>query len=66
LQEFFQFRTKSITQEAKVHSKGYFQGWYFKSASCKARYRFSCKNEVLCDFVSEKASFEFEYNTAKS
>lgn len=48
-----------------MHSKGYFQGWYFKSTSCKARYRFSCKNEVLCDYVSEKASFEFEYNTAK-
>ncbi|MBQ8310932.1 MAG: hypothetical protein IJX80_07970 [Clostridia bacterium] len=32
-----------------------------ESASCKARYHFSHKNEVLCDFVSEKASFEFEY-----
>ena len=33
-----------------------------ESASCKAYYRFSHKNEVLCDFVSEKASFEFEYH----
>lgn len=33
-----------------------------ESASCKAHYRFSHKNEVLCDFVSEKASFEFEYS----
>ncbi len=32
-----------------------------ESASCTAHYRFSHKNEVLCDFVSEKASFEFEY-----
>lgn len=32
-----------------------------ESASCKARYRLSCKNEVLCDFISENASFEFEY-----
>ncbi len=32
-----------------------------ESASCKAHYCFSHKNEVLCDFVSEKASFEFEY-----
>ncbi len=32
-----------------------------ESASCQARYRFSHKNVVLCDFVSEKASFEFEY-----
>ena len=33
-----------------------------ESASCKARYRFSYKNGVLCDFVSEKASFELEYS----
>ena len=32
-----------------------------ESASCKAHYRFSHKNEVLCDFISKKASFEFEY-----
>ena len=32
-----------------------------ESASCKAHYRFLYKNEVLCDFISEKASFEFEY-----
>ncbi len=32
-----------------------------ESASCKAHYRFSHKNKVLFDFVSEKASFEFEY-----
>lgn len=33
-----------------------------ESASCMAQYRFSYKGEVLCDFVSEKASFEFEYS----
>ena len=32
-----------------------------ESASCTARYRFLYKNEVLCDFISKKASFEFEY-----
>ncbi len=32
-----------------------------ESASCKAHYNFSHKNKVLCDFVSDKASFEFEY-----
>lgn len=32
-----------------------------ESASCKAHYHFSHKNKALCDFVSEKASFEFEY-----
>ncbi len=37
-----------------------------ESASCKAHYRFSHKNKVLCDFVSEKASFEFEYSTEGS
>lgn len=32
-----------------------------ESASCKAYYRFSCKNEILCEFTSDRASFEFEY-----
>ncbi len=32
-----------------------------ESASCKAHYHFSHKNKVLCDFISEKASIEFEY-----
>ncbi len=32
-----------------------------ESASCKAHYILSYKDVVLCDFVSEKASFEFEY-----
>lgn len=32
-----------------------------ESVSCKAHYRFTHKNTVLCDFISEKASFEFEY-----
>lgn len=32
-----------------------------ESASCRAHYCFSHHNEVLCDFVSENASFEFEY-----
>lgn len=33
-----------------------------ESASCKARYRFSYKDTVICEFVSDKAGFEFEYN----
>ena len=32
-----------------------------ESASCKASYSFSFKNEKLCEFVSDKAGFEFEY-----
>lgn len=34
----------------------------YESASCKAYYRFSCGDTVLCEFISDKASFEFEYH----
>ena len=33
-----------------------------ESASCEAYYRFSHKDRVLCEFTTDKASFEFEYN----
>lgn len=33
-----------------------------ESASCKAYYRFSHKGKVLCEFISDRAGFEFEYN----
>ena len=32
-----------------------------ESASCIAYYKFSCKGKLLCDFTSDRASFEFEY-----
>lgn len=32
-----------------------------ESASCTAYYKFSYKGTVLCDFTSDRASFEFEY-----
>ena len=32
-----------------------------ESASCKAYYRFSYKDRILCEFYSDKASFEFEH-----
>lgn len=32
-----------------------------ESASCKASYRFSHKEKILCEFTSDRASFEFEY-----
>ncbi len=32
-----------------------------ESASCTAYYRFSYKGYVLCEFVSDRAAFEFEY-----
>ena len=37
-----------------------------ESASCKAYYRFTYKQKVLCEFVSDKASFEFEYPSSSS
>ena len=33
-----------------------------ESASCRAYYNFSCKGKPLCEFKSNRASFEFEYN----
>ena len=33
-----------------------------ESASCEAYYRFTHKDRVLCEFTTDKASFEFEYN----
>lgn len=32
-----------------------------ESASCMAYYKFSCKGKLLCEFTSDRASFEFEY-----
>ncbi len=32
-----------------------------ESASCKTYYRFSYKGAILCEFKSDRASFEFEY-----
>lgn len=32
-----------------------------ESASCRASYRFSHKEKILCEFTSDRASFEFEY-----
>ena len=32
-----------------------------ESASCIAYYKFSCKGKPLCEFTSDRASFEFEY-----
>lgn len=32
-----------------------------ESASCEAYYRFSLNNKILCEFTSDRASFEFEY-----
>ncbi|MCH5280645.1 MAG: hypothetical protein J1E61_04185 [Lachnospiraceae bacterium] len=34
-----------------------------ESPSCKARYLFSDRGVLLCDFISDRAGFEFEYNS---
>lgn len=33
-----------------------------ESASCKAYYRFSCHGKILCEFISNMASFEYEFD----
>lgn len=33
-----------------------------ESTSCEAYYQFSYNNKILCEFTTDKASFEFEYN----
>ena len=32
-----------------------------ESASCKAYYKFEYKKKILCEFISDRASFEFEF-----
>ncbi len=32
-----------------------------ESVSCRAYYRFSYKDQILCEFICDRASFEFEY-----
>ena len=60
----YEFTAELLTKNAHpllAPTNGNMSRTIHESASCKAHYRFSHKNELLCDFVSEKASFEFEY-----
>lgn len=41
--------------------KGKMSRTIHESASCTAYYRFSLNDNVLCEFTSDRASFEFEY-----
>lgn len=43
-------------------NKGKMSRTIHESASCKAYYRFAYKENVLCEFTSDKASFEFEFH----
>ena len=36
-----------------------------ESAVCQTYYRFSYKQKVLCEFISDKASFEFEFTATR-
>lgn len=49
------------SQPLAAPSHGLMNRTIHESASCKAYYRFSYKNEILCEFTSDRASFEFEY-----
>lgn len=49
------------SQPLAAPSHGLMNRTIHESASCKAYYRFSCKNEILCEFTSDRASFEYEY-----
>lgn len=49
------------SQPLAAPSHGLMNRTIHESASCKTYYRFSYKNKILCEFTSERASFEFEY-----
>lgn len=49
------------SQPLAAPSHGLMNRTIHESASCKAYYRFSYKNEILCELTSDRASFEYEY-----
>lgn len=49
------------SQPLAAPSHGLMNRTIHESASCKAYYQFSYKGKVLLEFVSDRASFEFEY-----
>ena len=61
----FEFTAKLLKKKAQplaVPTNGNICRTIHESASCKAYYRFSHKDRILCEFTTDKASFEFEYN----
>ena len=61
----FEFTAKLLKKNAQplaAPSNGDMCRTIHESAACEAYYRFSHKNKVLCEFTTDKASFEFEYN----
>lgn len=60
----FEFTAKLIKKNAQpltAPTNGDMCRTIHESASCEAYYRFCHKNNVLCEFTTDKASFEFEY-----
>ena len=49
------------SQPLAAPSHGLMNRTIHESASCKAYYQFSYNNEILYEFTSDRASFEFEY-----
>ena len=50
------------TQPLFAPDKGKMSRTIHESASCKAYYRFAYQGKALCEFTSDKASFEFEFH----
>ena len=53
---------KKNAQPLAAPTNGNMSRTIHESASCKAYYQFSHKGRVLCEFTTDKASFEFEYH----
>lgn len=61
----FEFTSKLLKKKAQplaAPTNGNMCRTIHESASCEAYYRFSYRDKILCEFTTDKASFEFEYN----
>lgn len=61
----FEFTAKLMKKKAQplaAPTNGNMCRTIHESASCEAYYRFSHKGNILCEFTTDKASFEFEYH----
>ena len=52
---------KKKTQPLYAPINGAMNRIIHESASCTAYYKFYCKDKLICEFTSDRASFEFEY-----
>ncbi|MCH5273938.1 MAG: hypothetical protein J1E35_09720 [Lachnospiraceae bacterium] len=59
--EFTAALMKKNAQPLYAPDNGRMSRTIHESASCQAYYRFSRKGKLLCEFISDKASFEFEF-----